>query len=579
MKLMHKILFFFGIIFMMPLIAISMVIFRTVTDSLLSNMEYSAGQGYEQSLSFLEYKLYRAIKTSDVVVTDSGLTEYLKQDPLEYSVHRQITDFNSLRGFLQTLEDEGEIYRVKLYIKDELLYSADGLVFFGLSEADSSEWYGHKGGNVIYFSPPQYLENTNIVSLVRNIVNPSWYTERIGVMRIDIEQKTLEDILTKANPTNHSVSYIINSDGCIVASSDETLLEEYGMSDEIGEELSYTGRSSESGLLTIRRNGRNYYYLKQNMEYTDWAMVTLIPEDDFMEVTNHLRLLVFVLAAALGAVSCLVGGLLISGVVKRILRLEESMQEVKNGNLDIHLENKSRDEIGSLYDNYNEMVDRIKALMAETYEMGKELKTAEIQALQAQINPHFLYNTLETINWLSYDGRVDEIHSIVVSLSKFYRLTLNKGKDMLTVEEEIRHVVYYLQIQSIRYSGKLQYEIDVPEVLYNCMIPKITLQPLVENAILHGILEKKEKSGRIRITGGRKEGENTVWLAVSDDGIGMSEQTIKSIWYGTVETEGSGYGLKNIQRRLVLLFGERCGLSFESEEGKGTKAIVTIPFS
>ena len=230
-------------------------------------------------------------------------------------------DFNSLRTFLQTLEDEGEIFRVKLYINNDLLYSAEGSLFSGLNEADGSEWYAHKGENVLYFSPPQYLENDNIVSLVRNVVNPSRYTERIGVMRIDMEKKTLTDILSKANPTNHAVSYLINSDGCIVASSDDSLLEKYGLTERTGEELGYGGDNSESGLLTLKRGGSTFYYLKRNMEYTDWSMVTLIPEDDFLEVINHLRYLVCVLVVALGAFSCLVGGVLISGVVKRIKRL------------------------------------------------------------------------------------------------------------------------------------------------------------------------------------------------------------------------------------------------------------------
>lgn len=577
MKLKKKILLFYTLIFVIPLFVILIVILRTVTDSMLENMEYSAGQGYEQSLFFLEYKLYRTIKTSDVVVTDGDLTDSLIEDEQNYSIHQQITDFTALRSFLQTLEDEGEIFRVRLYIRDALLYSADGMVFFPVSEADSSEWYRHKADRRLYFSPPAYLEEESIVSLVRDIMNPFNYAERIGVMRIDIEKSTLSDILKKANPTSQSVSYLINSDGCIVVSSDDSLMEKYGLYQDTGTELSYSGESSGTELLTLRRDNRTFYYLKENLNYTDWAMVTLIPEDDFMEVTNHLKYLILILAAVLGMISCGIGGILISGVVRRVLTLEKSMQEVKKGNLDIHLENKSRDEIGSLYDSYNDMVSRIRGLMTETYEMGKELKTAEIQALQAQINPHFLYNTLETINWLGYDGKAEEIHSIVVSLSKFYRLMLNKGKDLLTVEEELKHAGYYLQIQSIRYSGKISYEIDVPEVLYDHKIPKLTLQPLVENAILHGILEKKEKKGQIIIRGGRNEAENTVWISVLDDGIGMSKETLAKIWDGTAETTGSGYGLKNVNRRLILIFGEGYGLSFESEIGKGTAATVKIP--
>ena len=276
------------------------------------------------------------------------------------------------------------------------------------------------------------------------------------------------------------------------------------------------------------------------------------------------------------AVFC-IGYLLISTVVRRIYRLVDGMQKIKKGNYTIHIDNSSKDEIGILIDNFNDMIRRTNELLNEKYEMGKELKSAELKALHSQINPHFLYNTLEMINWLGYGNKPEEIHSVVVSLSKYYRLTLNSGRELLRIEEELKHVGYYLMIEEKRFSGKFSYDINVPAELYDYVIPKITLQPLIENALLHGILERRDRPGTILIRG--REEKDHILLLVIDDGIGMETSEIDYILNENIGTNKSGYGIRNVDRRIRLMFGEEYGLSFESSPGKGTTAIVRLPKS
>jgi two-component system sensor histidine kinase YesM len=578
MKLKYKIMLFYGMMFIIPLMVITMANIKILTDSLLDSMEYSAGQGYEQSLSFLNYKLYRTIKLSDVVVSNMDINDILTKKNPGYTIYEQIVDMNTLRSYLQAL-DESNVYHVKIYVNNSFIYSNDRSLIYGLQDADDALWYRKKGEDVIYFSPGQYLGKSyeeRYVALVRNLVDRNHYRSRVGAVRIDMAKSNLEDILKKSNPTNHSVTYLVNSDNVLVAYSDYELMEQYGLLQNIPEELSRKGKEYESSLETGDLKGDKIYYMKKLVDHTDWAMVTIIPYKDFMESIGKLRYLIMGLVLFFGILTYFIGSFFISKVMKRISNLVDSMQEIKKGNMDVRLENHSKDEIGILYDNYNEMIQKTNLLLQEKYEMGKELKSAEIKALHSQISPHFLYNTLEMINWLGYGKRTEDIHSVVISLSKFYRLTLNKGRELLTLEEELKHVGYYLNIESIRFSGKIHYEIQVDEDILGCSIPNVTLQPLVENAIIHGILEKKEKSGRIHIWGNRRE--DKVYLHVQDDGAGIETDQLEHLPEHAKTSSGSGYGIRNVNRRLQLLFGPEFGVIYWSEKGKGTKVTICLPY-
>ncbi len=589
MKLKYKIMLFYGIMFIIPLVVITMANIKLLTKGLLDNMEYSAGQGYEQSLSFLNYKLYRTIRLSDVVALNVEINDILTRKSEDYTLHQQLADMNTLRSYLQAM-DENDVYHIKIYVDDSFIYSHDQSLLFGLQDADGALWYEKKKEDTLYFSPGQYLEKKvegdlsgagqghnyeeKYVALARDIVDRNHYSRRVGVVRIDMAKSDLEDILKKATPTSHSITYLVNSDHVLVACSDHSLMEQYGLLQNILEKPGW-GEEDKSSLETYSLNGNEIYYMKSMVDNTDWSMVTIIPRRDFMESIGKLRYLIMGLVLAFGVLTYFIGSFFISRILKRISNLVDSMQEIKKGNLDVRLENHSKDEIGILYDNYNEMVQKTNLLLQEKYEMGKELKSAEVKALHSQINPHFLYNTLEMINWLGYGKRTEDIHSVVVSLSKFYRLTLNQGRELMTIKEELEHVRYYLDIESIRFSGKIQYKIQVDEEILGCSIPNVTLQPLVENAIIHGILEKKNKSGEIHIWGSKIE--NRVYLYVQDDGAGIEADQLERLPDRAKSSSGSGYGIRNVNRRLQLLFGQEFGLIYSSEKGKGTMVTVCLP--
>lgn len=230
-------------------------------------------------------------------------------------------------------------------------------------------------------------------------------------------------------------------------------------------------------------------------------------------------------------------------------------------------------ELATLDRGFDDMAERINALMAKQMEDQKYLHRAELELLQAQINPHFLYNTLDSIAILAENHREEDVVDMVTSLSSFFRTSLSRGRDLITLETEKKQVTSYLEIQYIRYSDKLRYEIDIPDELLHLVVPKLILQPLVENALYHGI-KNRRGVGTISITA-EKDGEDLL-LRVRDSGAGMSPAQLEALKAGIYEERHTGLGLLNVHKRIRLYCGEPYGLSFESEPGQGTTVTVRL---
>lgn len=265
-------------------------------------------------------------------------------------------------------------------------------------------------------------------------------------------------------------------------------------------------------------------------------------------------------------------------ITRPILRLEEVTNQVANGNLTVRSDVQNGVEVGALSDSLNAMIDKINELLSQVTTEQIRLRKAEFELLQSQINPHFLYNTLDTIVWLAEAGEQNKVVSMVGSLSDFFRSTLSRGKDIVSIREELQHVRSYLEIQQVRYQDILEYEIAIPEELYDCMIPKLTIQPLVENALYHGI-KNKRGVGRILISGCREE--EVCVLRIEDNGAGIVKERLLQVRDGILNKVLTGkdiYGLYNVNERIRLNFGEQYGIVIESEYGEGTVVEVLLPY-
>lgn len=262
-----------------------------------------------------------------------------------------------------------------------------------------------------------------------------------------------------------------------------------------------------------------------------------------------------------------------------IRKLSEVTDQVAKGDLTVRSDVRSGAEVSVLNDSLNTMIDKINELLEQVKTEQGRLRKAEFELLQSQINPHFLYNTLDTIVWLAEAGEQKKVVDMVGSLSDFFRTSLNQGKDMVSVKEELQHSRSYLEIQQVRYQDILQYEIQVPETLFCYLIPKITIQPLVENALYHGI-KNKRGIGKIMITGKREK--DYFVLIVEDNGAGMSRERLEVVRKGMnqkSQTEKDIYALYNVNERIRLNFGQKYGLSIDSVLGEGTTVQVMLPFT
>ena len=295
------------------------------------------------------------------------------------------------------------------------------------------------------------------------------------------------------------------------------------------------------------------------------------------------KTIISIVITAVGALILLACTLLFSIIIPRsiirpIYEIRDVTGQVAEGNLSVRTNIEYGDEVKELGESLNVMIDKIEELLDQVTVEQERLRHAELELLQAQINPHFLYNTLDTIVWLAESGEQDKVVSMVGSLSKFFRTSLNQGKDNITIGEELQHAGSYLEIQQVRYQDILSYEIAVPEKLWQYMIPKITIQPLIENALYHGI-KNKRGMGCIRVTG--EAFDDHFCIYVSDDGIGMSEERLEKIRNRISHLDpakGEIFGLYNVNERIRLRAGDDYGISIDSKYGYGTTVCIKLPY-
>ncbi len=264
---------------------------------------------------------------------------------------------------------------------------------------------------------------------------------------------------------------------------------------------------------------------------------------------------------------------------KPITDLVTVTDRVSRGDLDARSNNASTDEVGELARSMNQMIDKINELLSQITKEQIRIREAELELLQLQINPHFLYNTLDTIIWLAEGGDEKRVVGMVKSLSAFFRTSLSRGRDIITIKEELLHAKSYLEIQQFRYQDILDYEIDVPDEFGGYSIPKITIQPLIENALYHGI-KNKRGGGRITVKG-RREGDDIV-ISVTDDGIGMTKERLDEVISGLNQKQPEDsaiYGLYNVNERIRLKFGEKYGITLDSVYGQGSTCNILLPMA
>lgn len=330
--------------------------------------------------------------------------------------------------------------------------------------------------------------------------------------------------------------------------------------------------------MSVQIQGGSYQIRSELSPYTGWRTVGVFSMDEVMSSVNTIVYILFTCVIISLVLVVIVSFKFSRTLTNPIFKLKRLMKQAESGDLTVRFNFQHNDEIGELGQSFNHMIARIDQLIQMVYVEQENKRTAEMKSLQEQIKPHFLYNTLDTISWMARDYDAEDIVRLVDALTNMFRIGLSHGKDIITVKEEITHVSNYLYIQKIRYKDKLNYVIHVDESLYAVEVPKLILQPLVENAIYHGV-KAKRGGGTITITG-VPEGENLVFT-VQDDGAGMLQEKVEELnrrmSERSVLDEKKSFGLFYIRERIQLCYGKGYGVHVESTLGEGTRVTITLP--
>ena len=522
-------------------------------------------------------------------ITGQNFFQELFYMPVSDSAEELATSNHAIdfKNALQRLTTDSIVTDVRIYVDfpDDLkeldTYPNTENILAPLSQAKGTYWYGIFQGNrntQEMFCPSFYLgsrEKKNYGDMAYICPLSLYYhsTAYKAYLAVYYSDDKLTSILSDNLSLEGSVSYIVNERDAIVATSDPSLSGIYQLDyDTIKASFMSSNNFIERNILDTKVYAGFY-----SISNTDWFMVTVLPSPPLIHASNRLMIQIALIYAVFLVLALIFANVLAHSITGRLSSVIRQMQTVRHGPPTPMDSPSAHDEIGDLIDTYNYMTRKMDELMKTQAKAAEDLRIAEFNSLQAQINPHFLYNTMDMINWMALQGQTDEISHAVQSLSRFYKLTLSRKKGISTIARELEHITIYVQLQNMRYHDSIELITDIPDELSEYQIPKLTLQPVVENSILHGILEKESKSGTIVITGWMENAD--VVLLVSDDGVGIPPEILSTILSGNGNSQSGGTNIAvyNTHRRLQILYGNDYGLTYSSKPGEGTEVEIRFP--
>lgn len=408
-----------------------------------------------------------------------------------------------------------------------------------------------------------------VVTVARSIMDGP--TDQVlGIMVIELDPDMFSNLLLgNQGLFQYQYLFIVDQKGEVICSNPKV---NKGWQEEIDDRF-------ERGIrrFALEWNGKEYYVCGQYNGITGWKSYSAIPSEGLFPQAKDLNSAIWLVVVLCTVGIAAVIALLVYAMARPIKRLSRAMSQVQEGDFTVRVPNKRKDEIGELTDSFNYMVDKINTLIRQVYQEKIAQKNAEVQALQAQINPHFLYNTLDSVNWMLIDREEYDISDIIISLGSLMRYSIEDENAFVPLDREVEYVISYLKIQKNRLEDRLDYQVEVDDSLRQEKIPKLILQPMVENAITHGI-EPRRENGKVTILIRDMDGE--IQITVEDNGIGMTPEQLEHLKEEVpdLEKEGhTGIGIRNVDRRIRLHYGEQYRIRIESVYKKGTVINLRIP--
>ena len=574
-----RILLFFILVSTLTVLVVGLTFYRISFAVIRSTASQFNRQIIENVTEKVDALLGEALQTAHMIANDPAVQATLRQS-LDADIGRRFSkelELDTQLAFMQSYTSDifcvsvvggnGSTYRSAFYtVKDEDLRTSDW--YRTIIASRTPVWFGSHDGAFAVETTGQPLISVGVPIIDKASGNC------LGTVVADTEvELILNTIRSRLGDTGFI--FIVDAHHNVISHPDNLITS--GKEAVLRRAVENFMRHGDVSATPSLR--QEFLFFSKASAVTGWSIIGAIPMTELTKDTNSIGTTISILLVAACLFDILAALYFAGTISKPVNHLMLLMKKVEEGDFSVEMKASGRDEIGRLAESFTAMVERIRDLMGRVHDEHQKLRAAELLALEAQINPHFLYNTLDSIIWLSRGGKSADIIRLVTAMTKLFRIGISNGHELISIGDELEHVRSYLTIQEIRYKDKMDYRIDVPVELHHHRILKLILQPLVENAIYHGIKNVRGK-GFISVSGREENGD--IVLSVADSGTGMSSAQVEALRRsldapGTSEDLRPGYGLKNVHERLTLFFGNGYGLSFQSEKSKGTIVTVRIP--
>ncbi|QNK55644.1 sensor histidine kinase [Paenibacillus sp. PAMC21692] len=567
----HKIRFKMFIVIVASMLtvvlSISTIAFRYITNLLtekqMSQMESYAGRQSDQLeriLSGVKTPLAElAGKLAETDLSEGAVTDVLRM--YQYSIY----PFSRGMFFIspdRSIYESVPATRIPEHLIDELYAQA------------------HASWQSLQSVGPYESPNKGLVLTISVAVNQG--TETRGILAADLDLRAINEMIVGMIPDPSITTLVFNADGRPLISAVKLRQDEYAsLYPQIREGL----QQGSFGMIPLFAEHNEYIALFSGIGSQDWQLVNFVKKGDILAPVERLQLYTLYVGLFFILLSFVIAFFLARYIDRPISGLMMQMRRIQKGNLKLRVDSSRKDEFGTLADSFNVMLDRIEELIDDKLLIEKTKKHYELRALQAQINPHFLYNTLNSINVLVDLKRTDEIAKVLHALVHLLDYSMGKGEELTPLAGELQGLRHYVYLQQIRYRNKFDVRYEIDEDLLACRLPKLTLQPIMENAIFHGIKENRMGERGVITVGGEIENAGNVRLYVKDNGIGIPPKKLAVLLDPAASAPTpskpfprySSIGLHNVHDRIKLQFGDAYGLKIESEEGQGTCVEIRFP--
>jgi two-component system, sensor histidine kinase YesM len=569
MTIGEKLLAFFVMLVVVPLFIFALLFSQMVSQTTTDQIENSSKQFVEQAVVNIEKELEEIDSMMLSFQWDNDIQKMLRKDYSENTLRERKLDLISVTDKMQILTNtrlgiellylsrtDNEEYSIAVSAQAEELLEG-----FWYKREKISEYAKETDGRINWL---KLGYDDSLILGVRDVYDVELLS-KTGLIVMGIHEGQILKLYSNLKTTSGSFFCVFDENGNVVStdSPDNAELSEIYQSIRAGGDWA----ALVSGYnLTVKQSA-----------YTGWFVVQATPNKEIMSSVNKTKFIIFGIILISLAILLFILRVFTNTMVGPIRQLMGEMEKVKREDFDVHADDSRGDEFGDLATDFNLMVEKIQRLIEEDLKKRLVLQEAEYKYLRAQINPHFIYNTLDSINWMAMETGHKDISKISVALGRLLRRSISGKEDAIFLGDELEGIRDYITIQKMRYGERLKFSINVAQEYLDCVIPRSALQPIVENALVHGI-DKKAGSGVIEVSA--VADRSTLMVLVKDDGIGMSKERIKQAMEGSIEEEDgahTGVGFKNVHKRLELLFGKGYGIEIESEPGRGTVITVRIP--